>query len=242
MIRVVVPISTGKDSQACLKLALENHNKEEIIGLFCDTGWEHPHSYRHLDKMRELYEVEIRVIKAGNVEDEIRKVGRFPAPRIRFCTSHLKIRPSRDFYKYLMQEQGGFEVWYGMRSEESGDRARRYAGKVGNETYAPHDVNEEYPKYLGAGGVSFRLPILEWSTKDVFDYVGMENLNPLYRHGFERVGCFPCLASSPQKQANAFNFDLFGAGQKRKVIKLEQEIGKKHEAANTDQMCMFCHY
>lgn len=241
MIKVVVPISGGKDSQACLKLALENYPAREVVGLFCDTGWEHPHTYQHVARLGDLYGVRIMTIKAGTVETEVKRQKRFPAPIIRFCTTRLKIEPSRNFYRELLMQQGqGFEVWYGMRAGESGERARRYAGKVADEVYEPHDINPNYPKYLGKGGVMFRLAIVDWSTKDVFAYLaGSEN--PLYAAGFDRVGCFPCLASSPKNQQNAFNFDLFGASQKQKVIKLEQAIGKKHEPANTEQMCMFCH-
>ena len=35
--KIVAPISGGKDSQACLKLALESYQSSEILGLFCDT-------------------------------------------------------------------------------------------------------------------------------------------------------------------------------------------------------------
>ena len=31
-IKIVVPISGGKDSQACLKLALESYDKSEVMG------------------------------------------------------------------------------------------------------------------------------------------------------------------------------------------------------------------
>lgn len=242
MIKVVVPVSTGKDSQACLRLAVENYPPDEVMGLFCDTGWEHPYSYQHLDTLRALYRVEIRHIRAGTVEEEIKKAGMFPAPLVRFCTDRLKIKPSRDFYKRLQLDQGcGFEVWLGMRSGESSDRQKRYAGRVAEEVYAPHEINASYPKILAKSGVMFRLPILDWSRQDVVDYVGINNLNPLYKHGFDRVGCFPCLASTGRNQANAYNFDLFGAGQKSRVIALEAAIGKKHESANTAQVCMFCH-
>lgn len=242
MIKIVVPISAGKDSQACLQLALESYPGHEVLGLFCDTGWEHPLSYQHIDTMRQMYGVEIRRLQASTVEDEIKKAGRFPAPLIRFCTDRLKIKPSRRFYADLRIEQGcGFEVWYGMRSGESTDRAKRYTGKLSDEVYAPHEINASYPKILAKSGVMFRLPILDWSRQDVVDYVGINNLNPLYKHGFDRVGCFPCLASTGRNQANAYNFDLFGAGQKSRVIALEAAIGKKHESANTAQVCMFCH-
>jgi 3'-phosphoadenosine 5'-phosphosulfate sulfotransferase (PAPS reductase)/FAD synthetase len=241
MIKVVVPISGGKDSQACLKKALEQYRRDEVLGLFCDTGWEHPLTYAHVDTLATLYGVEIARLKAGTVEGEIRKLKRFPAPLVRFCTAHLKIRPSKVFYRELADKQGcGFEVWYGMRSGESTDRKLRYAGKVADEIYAPHEVNAEYPKYLAKKGVRFRLAILDWSTQDVFDYLD-GTVNPLYLAGFDRVGCFPCLASSPQKHQNAFNYDEFGTQQKRRVIALEQEIGKRHEPANSEQLCMFCH-
>ena len=48
MIKVVVPISGGKDSQACLKLALQDYDKSQVMGLFCDTQFEHPFTYAHI--------------------------------------------------------------------------------------------------------------------------------------------------------------------------------------------------
>ena len=35
--RHLLGISGGKDSQACLKLALSEYKNNEILGLFCDT-------------------------------------------------------------------------------------------------------------------------------------------------------------------------------------------------------------
>lgn len=35
-VKVLVPISGGKDSQACLELALAHHELADIRGLFCD--------------------------------------------------------------------------------------------------------------------------------------------------------------------------------------------------------------
>ena len=75
--------------------------------------------------------------------------------------------------------------------------------------------------------------------KKVFSYLcGLEN--PLYAMGSERVGCFPCLASSKIKHQNDFNLDHFGNQQKQRIIKLEKLINKKHEPAQTEQLCMFC--
>lgn len=82
-----------------------------------------------------------------------------------------------------------------------------------------------YPKYLGELGVKFRLAILNWSTEDVLRYLNGEE-NPLYRHGFDRVGCFPCLAAGDGTKIKAFQFDEFGAKQWETVQEL-QEITDK---------------
>lgn len=239
-IKVVVPVSGGKDSQVCLKRAVSEFGNGAVLGLFCDTGFEHPKTYKHVEYMSGLYGVEIKTISGGTVEEMIRRFKRFPEARVRFCTSHLKMRPSKAFYKELAEKQGGFQVWYGMRSGESSQRKARYEGVLSDELYDPNDIiSSEYPKYLGKMGVKFRLPIIDWRDEQVFDYLAGDE-NPLYREGFGRVGCFPCLASSAANQANAFNFDGFGASQKQKVITLERDIGVKCSGANTEQMCMFC--
>lgn len=35
--KIVVPVSGGKDSQACLKMVVEQFGADQVIGLFCDT-------------------------------------------------------------------------------------------------------------------------------------------------------------------------------------------------------------
>jgi 3'-phosphoadenosine 5'-phosphosulfate sulfotransferase (PAPS reductase)/FAD synthetase len=195
MIKCVVPVSGGKDSQACLKFALTIYKPSEIFGLFCDTQFEHPETYKHIERMRQMYGVNILTITAGSVEEKVLKYGRFPGGGARHCTDELKIVPSKKWYKNLAETQEeGFVVFYGMRSEESAERAKRYNLKMTDELYEPHEVLAKYPKYLGKLGVRFRMPILDWTNKQVFDYLDGEH-NPLYNAGFDRVGCFPCLAS-----------------------------------------------
>lgn len=53
-VKCVVPISGGKDSQSCLKLALETFHKDEVLGVFCDTQYEHPYTYEHVEKNEAL--------------------------------------------------------------------------------------------------------------------------------------------------------------------------------------------
>ena len=214
MYKIVVPISGGKDSQACLKLALESYDKTEILGLFCDTQFEHPLTYQHIDNMRELYSVKIERICNGSVKELVMKFKQFPTSRFRMCTDRLKIQPSKKFYVELAENQGhGFEVWMGMRRSESHARSKHYKGIIGDEIYAPHEMGKAFPKYLNKKlGVWMRLPIVEWSDFDVFEFLNGEE-NILYSKGSKRVGCFPCLASSDRAKEQAFYMDNFGKQQ-----------------------------
>lgn len=226
-VQVVVPVSGGKDSQACLKLAVQQYGPELVRGLFCDTQFEHPLTYIHVNNLSTLYGgVRIDTVTGGSVLDKIRKYQRFPSFGARHCTDELKIRETRIYLKALAEINGGFEVWYGMRSNESAARRKRYSFATSNDLYAPHEIlPRKYPKYLSKMGVSFRLPILDWSTEEVFTFLAGEE-NPLYAKGFDRVGCFPCLAAGDGPKTSAFIHDDFGRKQYRIVVALEKEIGK----------------
>ncbi|WP_427501342.1 phosphoadenosine phosphosulfate reductase family protein [Methylomonas sp. MED-D] len=235
---IVVPCSGGKDSQACIKLAKTTGKR--VIGAFCDTKFEHPLTYSHIDRMQNLYGIKIyRINEGSSVPEQVIRHREFPGIRHRFCTKNLKIRPSKRFYESLSREAGPFEVWIGVRKDESTARAKRYSGLIGDEILCPHEFMSEYPKRLAANGVMFRLPIIDWSADDVFDYLGGEE-NPLYSHGAKRVGCFPCLAVSDDQMRWAFGHDEFGRNQWRTVHFLEQKIGKTALRNDTYNSCSFC--
>lgn len=217
---IVVPLSGGKDSQACLKLALESYDPWLILALFCDTRFEHPSTYKHIRETAKIAHVDLIELNAGSVLSICTKYKRLPGGGSRHCTDELKIRPSKYFYGALALEQDkGFQVWCGMRAGESAAREKRYKDKISENLYAPNDVLKKYPKYLEKRGVYFKLPILEWSEEDVFDYLAGEE-NPLYAEGFDRVGCFPCLAGGEALQMKAFNYDLTG----NKHFQIAQQI------------------
>lgn len=224
-VKVLVPVSGGKDSQAALKLALQTYPAHEVRGLFCDTQFEHPITYAHIERMKALYGVRIDTVTAGSVEEQCLKHERFPGGGARFCTEELKIWPTKRYCLALALEQGGFEVWYGMRSDESKAREKRYAGKVCDELYEPHEVLAKYPQYLGRMGVRFRLAVLHWTRADVVEFVGAANLNPLYPV-FDRVGCFPCQAAGDPHKEKAYQYDDFGRNQYAKVIRIARVIDK----------------
>ena len=246
IVKILVPVSGGKDSQACLKLATQHYGSDSVRGLFCDTGFEHPLTYSHIDAMRGMYHVRIDSVRAGTVEQQCLKHGRFPNGTARFCTEELKIWPTKRYCKELAEEQGssitketdgsaglgGFEVWYGMRLDESGARAKRYAGKICDDVYPPHEVLRKYPKYLYKLGVVFRLAILDWTRNDVMELLNGEE-NPLYRMvdergkpKFDRVGCFPCQAAGDAYKERCYQHDEFGRSQYKAIKVISERIGK----------------
>lgn len=244
--KCIVPVSGGKDSQACLKMACETFGHENVLGLFCDTRFEHPTTYQHVEDMREWYEADIDTVCGGSVLDKSRKYARFPGGGARHCTDELKIRETRLFLQEYAKSRGSVQVWYGMRTGESSARADRYEYKDPDDLYQPHEVLAKYPKSLGSSGVLFRLPIIDWTTLEVFRFLEGKH-NPLYDAGFERVGCFPCLASGDKWKIKAFNHDEFGQAQRIAVRQVEDEIGKSiwtsrigFQADNPNQGCLLC--
>lgn len=221
----IVPVSGGKDSQACLSLAVKEFGAEHVLGLFCDTKFEHPLTYEHVRHLKRLYNVRIKTVSDGSVLDLARKYSRFPGGGARFCTNELKIRVTKFFLKHWSEKHGGVQVWYGMRTDESAERAKRYQYRDPDDLYPPHEILNAYPQYLFKNGVTFRLPICDWTTAEVMEELN-GNHNPLYDRGFDRVGCFPCLASGDKWKIKAFTHDKFGENQLIAVRQVESEINK----------------
>ena len=128
-IKIVVPVSGGKDSQACLKLSVGEYGSAAVRGLFCDAQFEHPTTYAHIQTMTALYDVKIDKVCGGSVIEKCIKYNRFPSGGARFCTEELKMRESKIYYRELAKyQQQGFQVWYGMRINESSARGKKYNG------------------------------------------------------------------------------------------------------------------
>lgn len=245
MKKIIVPVSGGKDSQACLILALlwrDVVEEVEVVPVFNDTGWDHPGTYAHLDYMRKKSELSIAVTVRGRgadtVPELIKEYGRFPWGVGRFCTKELKQRP---FKRWLDTVEGEGEIWLGVRTGESGQRARKYQGLTSDETHEMNDMfPREYPKRLSSRFV-YRLPVIDWTTEEVFSLskrFGWK-MNPLYAQGFDRVGCFPCLLAGKKTQELAFRSE-FGRKQFAIIRELEQEIGEEYKFQDKDLTCEVC--
>lgn len=188
----VISVSGGKDSTALYLWGL--NNLDSFRAVFADTGNEHPVTLNYVRNLPDLAGgPAVEWVKA-DFEDYLWNKGqipsgnpfldmcvakkRAPSARAQFCTENLKMAPIR---KWLASARKGYDkviMYTGIRKGESLRRSRY----------------QEW-EYLPYYDCETRRPLLEWSETDIFDYMasfGVEP-NPLYKEGFTRVGCFPCI-------------------------------------------------
>lgn len=218
----VISVSGGKDSQATMLLAIDRVGRERCRFVFADTGNEDAAVYDHLVYLEQALDITIDRLKADFSEQIAAKrrfiandrrtgrrdgrrlrwtnkakrralavlyptgipfldlclwKGRFPSRKGQFCTQELKTIPLVEYQMAL--HDGGHNVisWQGVRRDESFNRR-----------------NAKRMERMGPGFYNFR-PIILWTAQQVVDFSRGKGvmLNPLYREGFDRVGCQPCI-------------------------------------------------
>ena len=111
--------------------------------------------------------------------------GRAPSRTRQFCTTFLKMIPQRRWMEDNFAPAGLFpheekEIYTGVRRDES--HARLFTPFRAWDDFFICWLNN---------------PLADWTKKMCFDYVTAhgQEYNPLYRLGFSRVGCAPCINS-----------------------------------------------
>lgn len=234
--KVIVTFSGGKDSLASL-LWVRNNITRDFITVFCDTGWEHPLTYLYIQEIRDQLDLNLVTVKSkkydGMVDLSIKK-SRWPSSRRRFCTSELKTIPMID---YILDEVcDNFLMIQGIRAAESPKRAemskqctyfKYYVQPYGKSK----DGKDKYHTYRRKDVLAFRAiyaddllrPVFDWSAQQVIDYIldnGLEP-NPLYRMGYKRVGCYPCVMATQQ---DIYNISVQEPERISYIADLEQQL------------------
>lgn len=174
---VVLSLSGGKDSTAAALALREAGVPYRMV--FADTQWEAPETYAHLDHLRErLGPIDVVGVPGGMVAKIEHRAG-FPARMQRWCTRELKLKPLRDYHSALEESTGRESVCVvGIRSDESDSRAKML----------PWEDDQTWEGWVWR-------PLLRWTVADVLAIHhrhGVE-VNPLYKRGHNRVGCYPCI-------------------------------------------------
>jgi 3'-phosphoadenosine 5'-phosphosulfate sulfotransferase (PAPS reductase)/FAD synthetase len=206
--KILVFYSGGKDSQACLIKAVHDYGAKNIQAVFCDTGWEHPLTYDHIQTTTKQLGVELIILKPEKYDGFIDMVcgrKRFPSTKRRFCTEILKSIPSID---YVLGLNDHSIVIQGIRKDESVSRSKMEEqcmyfkfyfesygyDKQGKPKFHTHRKNDVFA-YCQKYNSDVLRPIFNWTAQQTIDYIRDNGQlpNPLYYQGFSRVGCFPCI-------------------------------------------------
>ena len=185
MMKYIVSISGGKDSTATLLFMLERVKREDIEVVFLDTKWEADETYEYLRYLEKKLNIKITWIESEGMEALCLRFGFMPNRIMRFCTKELKIKPFNSWlYENYVSKNKDFILVEGIRREESSFRGNVEVFEIKKEVY---NRKVFFVKKL--------YPIAYWSEDKVFEYIkekGLE-INPLYKKGFKRVGCMPCI-------------------------------------------------
>jgi 3'-phosphoadenosine 5'-phosphosulfate sulfotransferase (PAPS reductase)/FAD synthetase len=208
----IICFSGGKDSTALLLWAIENLGIENIIVVFCDTGWEHPITYAYIEEINQtllggkLVKLTSEKYPKGFVQlCELK--GRVPSPKARFCTEALKVTPMIAWLKTLDDEA---TVYQGIRADESLSRSKMDA----------RQWSDDYDAWI-------ERPLLTWTAAQCFALMAKKGVkpNPLYLMGAGRVGCFPCVMVN-MRELKAYLSGELGPELKRRIIDLEKLVGR----------------
>lgn len=165
-----VCFSGGKDSLVTLDLAIKS-GIDKVV--FCDTTMEFQETLDYIRKVEEFYDIRVETVTAPEPFFKlVYKIG-FPSRTMRWCCKVYKFSPLAIFAR----ENKVKSYITGLRSEEN-VRRKQYSKNDENHLIDSKQIN----------------PILDWSSKDIWDYIKRDNLpvNPLYNLGFKRIGCWPC--------------------------------------------------
>lgn len=176
---LVVSISGGKDSTAAALALREAGLSFRLV--FADTGWEAPETYAHLDHLRDRLGPIHVVARPGGMLAQARAYAAFASRTQRWCTRTLKLKPIKTYLDELADMLGPVVSVVGVRAEESEARAK----------LRELEDDDTLDAWIWR-------PILRWSVADVLAIHhrhGVE-VNPLYRRGHDRVGCYPCIFAS----------------------------------------------
>lgn len=200
--KIIVSFSGGKDSQACLIQACKEFGADNVKAVFCDTGWEHELTYKHVKDVTNQLGVALEVLHNKSVDGFIglcKRMRWFPNTTNRMCTVQLKIQPMID---YILNQDEDLVIIQGIRAAESKSRNKlpcsadyfaEYFTDGKKRLYRKTDVH----KWCQHHKATVERPMFGMSAQGIIDFIidNGQQPNPLYRRGSSRVGCYPCIYS-----------------------------------------------
>ncbi|MFX0184512.1 MAG: phosphoadenosine phosphosulfate reductase family protein [Candidatus Hodarchaeota archaeon] len=179
----VVAYSGGKDSLVTLDLVNRSEVSYEII--FSNTGLEYPETLKNVKKVSDKYQKSV-IVHENKSWDFWERFDYFgpPSRNSRWCCKSAKLFPINELLEINFPEEREVLTYIGRRRYESLGRSQE--PRVSRNPWIPKQVSAA--------------PIRNWIAFEIFLYIQKHNLmqllNPLYKMGFIRIGCWVCPASS----------------------------------------------
>ncbi len=194
---IVVNSSGGKDSQAALQVVVDacdarGIDRSRIVVSHQDLGdMEWPGTKELVMAQAAHYGLRVEVSKYRNkageeltLLDYVRKRGKWPDNKNRFCTSEFKRGPGgRVITKLFREDPGPVLNVFGFRADESPARANK-------------SVFIRNPRVSTASREVWDwLPIHDWSEEDVWEAIRKSGVphHPAYDLGMPRLSCRFCI-------------------------------------------------
>lgn len=182
----VIASSFGKDSIALIHLV---HGIDETVPVvFTQTGVQFKETLQYKDMIEAKWGLTLFVLKPKRTFWQIVKEHNYPResrnsktgdkrePR---CCKELKHKPMKEFIREYKPDI----IFTGLLAGEGRQRRMAY-------------IYNGDPIYTAiAEGVDKCIPLIWWTTKEVWHYHDLENIprNPVYsKYNIERTGCIPC--------------------------------------------------
>ena len=215
-----INFSGGKDSSVLILLAKQINASCEL--LYMASGLELPGTIDFVKRQAEKFDLKLHITDPvkdyyGDFPYWAKRFGYFPSFGYNYCSSRLKLRPSRAYLRKIY----GFKNIYrvnGVRKSESGRRSKIYKDK------------EPIRKDWENSGHFLVEPILEWSGQDVADYLKENNfeVQKLYNE-FGVSGCAYCPFYQKEIYYRILNVypNIYD-----EIIEVEDKLGKPAVAGN----------
>ncbi len=174
---LAVSFSGGKDSLAVLLIAIESSLDFRVF--FLNTGIELPETVEYVSEVEKKYGLKIDRVDAGDAFFSALEHFGPPGRDYRWCCKACKLGPTT---RYILENYPrGLLTLIGQRRYESFERMRK--GSVWKNEWIPNQLSTS--------------PIQNWTSLEVWLYILWKDapINPWYRRGLTRVGCYLCPSS-----------------------------------------------
>jgi phosphoadenosine phosphosulfate reductase len=203
----IVGYSGGKDSDALVELFYKSGVKHHII--HNHTTADAPQTVYYIRQMFDKFQARGQtteyIMPPRNIWKICEDKGILPTRKIRFCCAELKERKKEE-YKHAVYSFGVRATESTARKKNRGQIEARNNVAKRSETFRFDDEHQN--KILDvcySNNYVVVNPLLYWHEHQIWEYLAdngmtIENMNPLYKMGFKRVGCIGCPMNTKARQ------------------------------------------